>query len=93
MLMVDLPESEAIRLQSMLEGQGHLVELVQEERFFGDAAVVTLILENTASVVAILAGAVTLFDKAKVIVSKSDSEERYEISKMSSEEIKAKLMI
>ncbi len=93
MLMVDLPEAEAMALQTMLEQEGHEVELVQEERFLGDASVVTLILENTASVVAILASAVTIYDKVKIVVSKSDTKESYDISKMSNEEIKAKLMI
>jgi hypothetical protein len=92
MIVLELPEIQAEELRTLLESNGKAVEMIYEERFFGDATIVTLVIENTESIVAILAGAITLYDKIKVVVRKPNGE-GVDLSKMSDEQIRTKLVI
>jgi hypothetical protein len=92
MIVLEIPETQAEELNVLLESNGHPAEMIYEERFFGDANIVTMVLENTESIVAILAGAITLYDKIKVVVRKPDGE-ALDLSGMTDEQIRAKLIL
>ena len=92
MLTLELPEKQAAQLRALLETRGEQVEVIHEERFFGDADVVTLVMQHTESIVAILAGAVTLYDRAKVILTKDDGSS-CDLGSMSEAEIKARMVL
>jgi len=92
MITLEVPKDVADTLAEKLKAQGETVDIIQEERFFGDASVVTMVLENTESIVVILAGAVTLFRESKAILTKDDGSSM-DISKMTPDEIKARMVL
>lgn len=92
MIILEMPETHAEQLQSALESHGHTAEMIYEERFFGDASIVTMVIEHTESIVAIVAGAITLYDKVKVVARKPDGE-AVDLSGMTDDQIRAKLIL
>lgn len=86
MLVLELPEDKASELARHLEDAGISSQSVREERYFGDAHMVSLILENSQAAITVISGIVSIWTGISSIRA-SQGKKKAEIANLSREDV------